>query len=94
MANITLTLTNRVPKRPIKRLPSKVDVPENGTIEDAKRAIARQAGFSDFNQLGLYVATTGAIVKDRKTSLSSLPSTELLVKDLGTTSSPIVPLRC
>ncbi|KAH8880041.1 hypothetical protein GQ53DRAFT_670644 [Thozetella sp. PMI_491] len=83
MANITLALSSRVPKRPIRKLPAQVEVPENGTVEDAKRAIARQAGIADYNRLGLYEASTQKILKDRKASLKSLASKELLVKDLG-----------
>jgi very-long-chain enoyl-CoA reductase len=75
------------PKQPIKRLPASLDLPATATVEDAKVAIARQAGLSDFNRVGLFDPATKKIFKDRKALIKDQASVqssgELLVKDLG-----------
>ncbi|KAI0124853.1 3-oxo-5-alpha-steroid 4-dehydrogenase [Xylariales sp. AK1849] len=82
-ADLSLKLTNRSPKQPIKRLPPSVDLSSNATVEDAKIAVARKVGIADYNQIGLYDPTTKKTLKDRKALLSNLKYEELLVKDLG-----------
>ncbi|KAH8907059.1 hypothetical protein BR93DRAFT_927916 [Coniochaeta sp. PMI_546] len=87
MASNTLRLVNRSPKQPIKRLPTTIELPKDATAEDAKKIIARAAGVSDFNRIGLFAPDTKKIIKDRKALIAEQQSVmsagELLVKDLG-----------
>ncbi|KAJ2906979.1 hypothetical protein MKZ38_009842 [Zalerion maritima] len=75
------------PKKPIKKLPSDVEVPADATVEDVKVAVAGQARVGDFNRIGLFDPSTGKILKDRKAIVRELETVmkpgELLVKDLG-----------
>ncbi|KAM3477314.1 hypothetical protein MY8738_006498 [Beauveria namnaoensis] len=96
-AATTLKLTNRsaplpplpttAPKQPIKRLPASVELPAGATVEDVKKAIAKQAGIGDFNRIGLFDTATKKTIKDRKALIADIPGVsdagELLVKDLG-----------
>lgn len=88
---LSLKLSNRAPKKPIKKLPPSVDLPHDATVEDAKVLIARQSGFTDFNRIGLFDPTTKQILKNRRALVRDEPGVvsagELVVKDLGTTSS-------
>ncbi|KAK3941767.1 very-long-chain enoyl-CoA reductase [Diplogelasinospora grovesii] len=87
MASISLKLTNRAPKKPIRKLPASVEIPQDATVEDAKKLIARASGVSDFNRIGLFDPTTNKTLKDRKALVRDhagvVSSKELLVKDLG-----------
>ncbi|KAB5582484.1 3-oxo-5-alpha-steroid 4-dehydrogenase-domain-containing protein [Coniochaeta sp. 2T2.1] len=87
MASNTLRLVNRSPKQPIKRLPASVEYPRDATVEDLKKIIARQAGVSDFNRIGLFDPTTKKIIKNRNALIKDqqdvMSTGELLVKDLG-----------
>ena len=89
-ATLSLKLSNRAPKQPIKRLPASVDLPLDATVEDAKVAIARQSGFSDFNRIGLFDPATKQILKNRRALVRDEPgvvqAAELVVKDLGASS--------
>lgn len=80
---VSLKLANRSPKNPIKRLPPSIELPSETTVEDAKVAIARKAGISDHNRVGLFDPTTRKTLKDRKALVRDLKLDELLVKDLG-----------
>jgi very-long-chain enoyl-CoA reductase len=84
---ISVRLSNRTPKRPIKKLPASIDVPASATVEDVKKVIARQAGISDFNRVGLFDPTTKKTLKNRKSLIGEEKCVkslgELLVKDLG-----------
>jgi very-long-chain enoyl-CoA reductase len=79
------------PKQPIKRLPASVELPKDATAEEAKKVIARQAGVSDFNRIGLFDPTTKKIIKNRHAVIADqqgvMSAGELLVKDLGGSSS-------
>jgi len=87
-SSISLKLTNRAPKKPIKRLPATVDLPLDATVEDAKIHIARQTGIKDFNRIGLFDPTTKKTLKNRKALITDetnvIAAGELVVKDLGT----------
>ncbi|OIW27284.1 hypothetical protein CONLIGDRAFT_645568 [Coniochaeta ligniaria NRRL 30616] len=87
MASNTLRLVNRSPRQPIRKLPATIELPKDATAEDAKKAIARQAGVSDFNRIGLFDPETKKIIKDRHALIADQQSVmsagELLVKDLG-----------
>ncbi|KAG7285441.1 hypothetical protein NEMBOFW57_010068 [Staphylotrichum longicolle] len=84
---LSLKLSNRAPKKPIKKLPPSVDLPHDATVEDAKVLIARQSGFTDFNRIGLFDPTTKQILKNRRALVRDEPGVvsagELVVKDLG-----------
>ncbi|OAA54874.1 3-oxo-5-alpha-steroid 4-dehydrogenase [Cordyceps fumosorosea ARSEF 2679] len=86
-ASTTLKLTNRSPKQPIKRLPASVELPAGATVEDVKKAVAKQAGISDFNRIGLFDTATKKTLKDRQALIANIPAVadagEVLVKDLG-----------
>ena len=86
-ATLSLKLSNRAPKKPIKKLPASVDLPHDATVEDAKVAIARQSGFADYNRIGLFDPATKQILKNRKALVRDEPgvvqAAELVVKDLG-----------
>ena len=87
-STISLKLTNRAPKKPIKKLPATLDLPRNATVEDVKILIASKTGFDDHNRIGLFDPTTKKTLKNRKAQIgeeSGVVSTgELVVKDLGT----------
>lgn len=89
---LTLKLTNRAPKKPIKKLPDSLELPADATVEDAKVLIARQTGLGDFNRVGLFDPATKKTLKDRKALLRNeanvMSAGELVVKDLGTLSGP------
>jgi len=94
-SNISLKLSNRVPKKPIKKLPESLTVPRNATVEDVKILIARQTGISDHNRIGLFDPTTKKTLKNRKAQIGDeagvIKSGELVVKDLGALSGNAAP---
>ncbi|KAK1240735.1 hypothetical protein MKX07_006168 [Trichoderma sp. CBMAI-0711] len=83
----TLKLTNRSPKQPIKKLPAAIHLPADATVEDVKKLIAKEAGFSDYNRIGLFYPSTRKTLKDRKALIAEdkevADAGEVLVKDLG-----------
>ncbi|GAB1313503.1 Very-long-chain enoyl-CoA reductase [Madurella fahalii] len=87
MASLSLKLTNRAPKKPIKKLPASIELPHDATVEDAKMVIARQIGFSDYNRVGLFDPSTKSTLKNRRALLRDeagvTSAGELVVKDLG-----------
>lgn len=87
-ATLSLKLTNRAPKKPIKKLPASIDLPRDATVEEAKALIAHASGFSDFNRIGLFDPSTKQILKNRRALVRDeegvIKARELVVKDLGT----------
>ncbi|KAG6042218.1 hypothetical protein E4U41_002561 [Claviceps citrina] len=87
MADTTITLTNRSPKQPIKKLPASVHLPSDATVGDLKVLIAREAGIGDFNRIGIFDPATKKTLKNRNARLADEPNVaaakEVLVKDLG-----------
>ncbi|KAH8678150.1 steroid alpha reductase family protein [Xylariales sp. PMI_506] len=83
MAELTIKLSNRSPKQPIKRLPPTLELPQNATVEDAKIVLARKLGIADHNRIGLFDPTTKKTLKNRLAPVAELGYTELLIKDLG-----------
>lgn len=99
-SKISLKLSNRAPKQPIKKLPASIELPADATVEDAKIAVARGSGIRDFNRIGLYDPSTKKILKNRKALVRDeqgvVSTGELVVKDLGTSpafTSPLLPQR-
>ncbi|KAK4189868.1 very-long-chain enoyl-CoA reductase, partial [Podospora australis] len=86
-SKLSLKLTSRSSRQPIKKLPAHIELPADATVEDAKHLIARASGFSDFNRIGLYDPTTRKILKNRKALVRNeegiVTAGELVVKDLG-----------
>ncbi|KAH6688550.1 3-oxo-5-alpha-steroid 4-dehydrogenase [Plectosphaerella plurivora] len=84
---LTLKLTNRSPKQPIKRLPASLDISPETTVEEIKVIIARQAGISDHNRVGIFDPETKKTLKNRKAQIGTeaavISAGELLIKDLG-----------
>ncbi|KAK4166230.1 3-oxo-5-alpha-steroid 4-dehydrogenase-domain-containing protein [Cladorrhinum sp. PSN259] len=86
-STFSVKLSNRVPKKPIRKLPTTIDLPRDATVEEAKVLIARASGLGDFNRIGLYDPTTKQILKNRKALVRDeegvSKANELVVKDLG-----------
>ncbi|KAM7204822.1 3-oxo-5-alpha-steroid 4-dehydrogenase domain containing protein [Rhypophila sp. PSN 637] len=86
-SKLSLKLTNRAPKQPIKKLPAHIELSADATVEDAKVAVARTSGISDFNRIGLYDPTSKKILKNRRALVRDeqgvVAAGELIVKDLG-----------
>ncbi|KAK5997985.1 putative enoyl reductase [Cladobotryum mycophilum] len=86
MANKSLFVV-AAPKQPIKKLPASIDLPQDATVEDLKKAIAKQSGISDFNRIGLFDPATKKTLKNRKALVTEektlIDAGEVLVKDLG-----------
>ncbi|VUC23901.1 unnamed protein product [Clonostachys rosea] len=83
----TVKLTNRSPKKPIKKLPESIQYPADATVEEVKALIAAACGIKDYNRIGLFDPTTNKTFKNRKAVLAEEPSiiagNDILVKDLG-----------
>ncbi|KAI1481311.1 3-oxo-5-alpha-steroid 4-dehydrogenase-domain-containing protein [Daldinia eschscholtzii] len=86
MGGLSLKVTNRS-RKGLRGLPPSVELPEDATVEDAKKAIARAAKVSDFNRIGIFDPVSKKTLKDRKALLREQSEVvkhgELLVKDLG-----------
>lgn len=82
----TLKVSNRSTKKPIKKLPTSIEITDKTTVQDVKEKLSKQAGGIDPNRLGLFDAKN-KILKDRKARVSEhkeVTSTqEIFVKDLG-----------
>lgn len=89
---LKLKLTHRSPKQPIRGLREFVELPQDATVEDAKKAVASQGRISDYNRIGLYDPRTREILKNRRALIRDeanvISAGELVVKDLGTLSDP------
>ncbi|RFU32853.1 hypothetical protein B7463_g3525, partial [Scytalidium lignicola] len=86
---ITLKVSSRSPKRPIKKLPTSVEVTDTTTVQDVKVILAKP-GRWDPERFGIYGADN-KLLKDRKARISQLvkDGQEIAVKDLG----PQIPWR-
>ena len=64
-----------------------INLDSNATVDDVKISIAKAAGISDHNRLGIYDPSTKKTLKDRRAPISSLEAVvkhgEVLVKDMG-----------
>ncbi|KAF3765486.1 hypothetical protein M406DRAFT_345886 [Cryphonectria parasitica EP155] len=89
--SITIALANRVPKRPLRKLPASIEVPNDAEIEDVKKVIARQAGVKDFNRIGLFYPSTRKRIADRRALVNNqqdvIDNGQILVQDLGPQAS-------
>jgi len=86
-STISLKLSSRSARKPIKKLPEKLEVPRNATVEEIKVLVAKKSGFDDFNRVGLFDPTTNKTLKNRKALIGDeegvVSKSELLVQDLG-----------
>ncbi|KAF8852893.1 steroid alpha reductase-like protein [Acephala macrosclerotiorum] len=86
-AQTTLKVTNRSTKKPIKKLPTSIEVTDKTTVQDVKNQLAKQAGGIDPERLGLFDPEKKKILKDRRAFVSQhqdvMGGKEILVKDLG-----------
>ncbi|KAL3425485.1 3-oxo-5-alpha-steroid 4-dehydrogenase [Phlyctema vagabunda] len=82
---ITLKVTPA--KKPIKRLPSSVEISSKSTVQDVKDQLARAAGIRDPNRLGISNPQSKKMLTNRLATVSEiadvLAAGEILVKDLG-----------
>lgn len=76
-----------VPKKPIKKLPTSIEITDKTTVQDVKDNLAKRAGGWDPNRFGLYEPEKKKLLKDRRALISQqesvLSGKEILVKDLG-----------
>ena len=74
-------------KKPIKKLPTTVEITDKTTVQDVKVMLAKQAGGKDPNRLGIFDPEKKKILKDRKALISQhkevMAGQEILIKDLG-----------
>lgn len=84
---VTLKVTNRSAKKPIKKLPTSVEITEATTVQDVKERLAAAAGGRDPNRFGIFDPEKKKILKDQKAVISQhkevMAGQEILVKDLG-----------
>ncbi|KAF4612469.1 hypothetical protein G7Y89_g15608 [Cudoniella acicularis] len=74
-------------RRPIKKLPTSVDITEKTTVQDVKNKLAQQAGGMDPERLGIFDPENKKLLKDRRALISQhkevMAGKEILIKDLG-----------
>jgi hypothetical protein len=79
-------------KKPIKKLPTSIEITDKTTVQDVKDNLAKRAGGWDPNRFGLYEPEKKKLLKDRRAIVVQQPEVmsgkEILVKDLGTSSCP------
>jgi very-long-chain enoyl-CoA reductase len=82
--------SNTAAKKPIKKLPTSIEITDQTTVQDVKNNLAKRAGGWDPERFGLFDPEKKKILKDRKAYVSQhkevMAGREILVKDLGTTS--------
>ncbi|KAF7556500.1 hypothetical protein G7046_g6276 [Stylonectria norvegica] len=84
---LTLKLTSKSPKQPIRNLPETLTLDPDVTVEVLKVLISMETGIDDFNRVGLFDPTTKKTLKNRKALVVDeqgvASAGEVLVKDLG-----------
>jgi very-long-chain enoyl-CoA reductase len=83
-------------KKPIKKLPTSIEITDTTTVQDVKESLAKQAGGMDPNRLGLF-DSKNKILKDRlavvKQNKELIAGKEIFVKDLGRYSVQVHPMQ-
>ncbi|KAI8630986.1 3-oxo-5-alpha-steroid 4-dehydrogenase-domain-containing protein [Xylariaceae sp. FL1651] len=83
---LTLKVTSRS-RKGLKGLPPTIELPDNATVEYAKKEIARATKTSDFNRIGIFDPVSKKTIKDPNAVLRDQESVmkhgEIMVKDLG-----------
>ncbi|KAI0455974.1 3-oxo-5-alpha-steroid 4-dehydrogenase-domain-containing protein [Xylaria acuta] len=82
----TLKVTNRS-RKGLKGLPPTIELPDDATVEFAKREIASATKTSDFNRIGIFDPVSKKTLKDRNAVVREqepvMKHQEIIVKDLG-----------
>jgi very-long-chain enoyl-CoA reductase len=77
-------------KKPIKKLPTGIEITDKTTVQDVKNNLAKRAGGWNPERFGLFDPEKKKILKDRKALVINheevMKGGEILVKDLGTAS--------
>jgi very-long-chain enoyl-CoA reductase len=77
-------------KKPIKKLPTSIEITDKTTVQDVKNNLAKRAGGWNPERFGLFDPEKKKILKDRKALIINhkevMDGGEILVKDLGTAS--------
>ncbi|OBT91106.1 hypothetical protein VE02_00102 [Pseudogymnoascus sp. 03VT05] len=86
-SSMTLRVTTPAGKKPIRKLPSNIEIGAGTTVEEAKKIIARHTGMRDYHRIAIVDTTTKSIIKDRLSILAQNPGVQatgdIAVKDLG-----------
>lgn len=95
MARLTHVFSAIAPKKPIRGLPESITVPFDTTVAQIKELLTKPTRIRDPHRIGLFDPTTKTTLKNRLATVGSIPSVvdtgELLVKDLGESSSGLLP---
>jgi very-long-chain enoyl-CoA reductase len=87
---ISSTDINAAAKKPIKKLPTSIEITDKTTVQDVKNNLAELAGGWNPERFGLLDPEKKKILKDRKALIimnkEVMKGGEILVKDLGATS--------
>ncbi|KAK7756428.1 Very-long-chain enoyl-CoA reductase [Diatrype stigma] len=74
-------------KKPIKGLPTEIDLPQDANVEYVKKQLAKAARISDFNRIGIFDPVSKKTLKDKNSLIREqvevIKHGEFLVKDLG-----------
>ncbi|EHK98162.1 putative Trans-2,3-enoyl-CoA reductase [Glarea lozoyensis 74030] len=83
---VTIKVSNRNPRKPIKRLPSSIEVTDATTVQDVKDKLGKQVGLNP-ERLGISDPEKKKLLSDRKALITKhkevLGGLEILVKDLA-----------
>ncbi|KAI6245618.1 putative enoyl reductase [Erysiphe necator] len=86
-APVTLKVTNKSPRQPVKKLPATIQVTETTTVQDVKDQLSRLTDGRSPHRFGLFDPEKKKTLKDRKALILQIKEVasaqEILVKDLG-----------
>ncbi len=75
-----------MPKKPIKNLPTSIEITDKTTVQDVKVLVAKPGRWNP-ERMGLFDAEKKTLLKDPKQLISEvehvMAAKELMVKDLG-----------
>ena len=88
MANIRpIGVSIAAPKRPIRGLPTEIELPHDANVEYVKKQLAKATRIADFNRIGIFDPVSKKTLKDRNSLIREqeevIKHGEILVKDLG-----------
>lgn len=82
-----IAITFSAPKKPIKGLPTEIELPQDANVEYVKKQLAKAARISDFNQIGIFDPVSKKTLKDNNSLIREqvevIKHGEILIKDLG-----------
>ncbi|KAG9230364.1 steroid alpha reductase-like protein [Amylocarpus encephaloides] len=89
-APVTIKVSSRSPRKPIKRLPANIEITDATTVQDVKDRLGAQAGINP-ERLGLSDPEKKRLLSDRKALVSQhkeiMAGREIIVRDLGPQAS-------